>query len=62
MLLRLLPELLALLDIVRTMEGVVDADDDDQSPGEGDEDPVEVQGVRVVSLTASEGIVRSHDG
>lgn len=57
---RLLPDLLAFLDIVWRVEGIIDADHDDQSPGEGNKDPVEVQRVRVVSLTARKGIIGSH--
>lgn len=61
-LIRLLPDFLAFLDVVWRVDGVVDADHDDQSPGEGDKDPVEIQRIRVVSLTAGEGIIHSHDG
>lgn len=61
MLIRLLPDLLALLDIVRRVEGVVDADHDDQGPGEGHKDAIEVQSMRVMSLTTGEGIIDSHD-
>lgn len=61
MLIRLLPDLLALLDIVRAVEGVVNADNDDQEPGKGNKDPVQIQRMRVVSLTASKGIIRRHD-
>jgi hypothetical protein len=43
MLISLLPDLLALLGIVGRMDGVVDADHHNQSPGEGYKDPVCIQ-------------------
>lgn len=60
MLVRLLPDLLALLDIVRRVDGVVDANDHDQGPGEGYENSVCIQGASAVSLTSSKGIEGSH--
>jgi hypothetical protein len=60
MLVRLLPDLLALLDIVRRVYGVVDANDHDQGPAEGYENSVCIQGASAVSLTSSKGIEGSH--
>jgi hypothetical protein len=59
-LVRLLPDLLALLDIVRRVDGVVDANDHDQGPGQGYENSICIQGASAVSLTSSEGIEGSH--
>lgn len=42
------------------MDGVVDANDHDQGPGEGYENPICIQGASAVSLTSSEGIKGSH--
>lgn len=60
MLVGLLPELLAALGVVGRVDGVIDADDDNQGPGEGYEDPVRVQRVGIMRLTTGEGVVNRH--
>lgn len=63
MLVRLLPDLLTLLDVVWGVDRIVDADHHNQGPGEGHKDAVEVQRMRVMGFAASEGVIISgHDG
>jgi hypothetical protein len=59
-LIRLLPDLLALLHIVRRVNRIIDADNHDQSPGEGYEDPVGIQRAGAVGLAFSKGIEGGH--
>lgn len=56
----LLPELLAALGVVGRVDGVIEADDDNQDPSEGHEDPVRVQRVGIMRLTTGEGVVNRH--
>lgn len=56
MLISLLPDLLALLNIVGRVDGVVNADHHDYSPGEGYKDPVCIQRVGAVSFASSERV------
>lgn len=56
MLISLLPELLALLRVIGRVQGVVDADHHDQSPGEGYKDPVGIQRVGAMSFASSERV------
>jgi hypothetical protein len=56
MLISLLPYFLALLDIVGRVDGVVDANHHNQSPGEGYKDPVCIQRVGTVSFASSERV------
>lgn len=60
MLVGLFPDLLAALCIIGGVDGIVNADDDDQSPGEGYKDPIQAQGVGIMRLATSEGIVDCH--
>lgn len=61
MLVGLFPDLLAALCIIGGVDGIVNADDHDQSPGEGYKDPIQAQGVSIMRLTTSEGIVNCHE-
>lgn len=62
MLISLLPDLLTLLDIVGGVDGVVNAKYDDQGPGKGHEDAVEVQRLGVMRLAPGEWVVWHFDG
>lgn len=62
MLIRLLPNLLALLGVVGRVNRVVDADHHDQSPCEGYKDTVGIQRVGAVSVASSEWVEWCHDG
>lgn len=59
-LIRLLPDLLALLHIIWRVDGVVDAHDDDQRPGEGHENAIRIQRLSTMRLAPSKGIKASH--
>lgn len=61
MLVDLLPDLLALLGIIRGVERVVNASDDDQSPRERYQDSIRSQCICMMSLTAGKRIVAGHD-
>lgn len=56
MLIGLLPELLALLGIVGRVNGMIDADHYDQSPGERYKDSVCIQRTGAVSFASSERV------
>lgn len=60
MLIRLLPDLLALLHIIWGVDGVVDANDDDQRPGEGHENAIRIQRLSTMCLAPSKGIKVDH--
>lgn len=60
MLVGLFPDLLAALGIVGRVGGVVNADDDDQGPGEGHEDPVQVQSMCIMRLSTGERVIERH--
>lgn len=62
MLVGLLPDLLALLDIIGGVDGVVDAHDDHQQPGQRDQEPVGVQSMEIVRVATGKGIIGRHDG
>lgn len=60
MLVGLFPELPAALSVVGRVDGVIDADDDNQGPGEGYKDPVTDQRAGIIRLTTGEGVVNRH--
>lgn len=57
MLVTLLPELVSILDVVGLMDGIVDAYDDDERPGERDENAVCDEGIPAIGLALGEGVV-----
>lgn len=62
MLVGLLPDLLALLDIIGGVDGIVDAHDHHQQPGQRDQEAVRVQGMDIVRLATGKGVIGRHDG
>ena len=62
MLVGLLPDLLALLDIIGGVDRIVDAHDDHQQPGQRDQEAVRVQGMDIVRLATGKGVIGRHDG
>lgn len=58
----LLPDLLTMLRIVRRMKGIVNSEHDDKRPGEGHQNAVSSQSVRMMRFTPSKRIIGSHDG
>lgn len=60
MLLDLLPDLLAMLSIIWRVDGIVNSNDDDQRPCEGNKDPIGVQRIDIMRLATSKRIVIRH--
>lgn len=60
-LIRLLPDLLAVLHIVRRVDRIVNANDDHKGPGKRYEDPIGSQRVSIMGFTPGEGVVEGHD-
>lgn len=60
MLVGLLPNLLAALGVIGRVKRIVDSDDNDQSPGEGHEDPVKIQRMGIMRLSTGEGVIGRH--
>lgn len=58
----LLPDLLTMLGIIGRVKRIVNAHNDDQRPGEGNQDTVGDQSVRVVRFTPSKWVIAGHDG
>jgi hypothetical protein len=56
----LLPQLLTMLRIIRRVEGIVEAENHHEQPGEGYQNTVGVQGARMMRFPPSKRIVGSH--
>ena len=57
----LLPNLFAMLDVVRGVDGIVDPEDHDECPSEGHKNSIGVQCVSIMGFTPSKWVIGRHD-